>query len=109
MYVGPSSWPEQILRLSQGRNPKANRGVEGTEKHKRPILKSAHAPLMTKEEVSDYQATSRSHLQQQQAAGVSTAVFYNSSSRWKLKDKSLLRVLTIRKDCVCVCVCTLKL
>lgn len=92
MYIQSSSWPEQILRLSQGPNPKANGGVEGTEKHKRPVLESTHAPLMTKEEVSDYQATWRSHLQQQQAACVSTAVFYNSSSRWKLKDKRMLRV-----------------
>lgn len=85
-------WPEQILRLSQGRNPKANRGVEGTEKHKRPVPESTHAPLMTKEEVSDYQAASHSHRQRQQTASVSTAVLYNSSSRCKLKDTSLLKV-----------------
>lgn len=105
MYIQSSSWPEQILSLSQGHNPKANGGLESTEKHKRPVLESPRAPLMTKEEVSDNQATSRSRLQQQQAADVSTVVFYNSSSIWKLKDKSLLRVEKIRKDTVCVCVC----
>lgn len=102
-------WPEQILRLSQDRNPKANRGVEGTEKYKRPIPESTHAPLMTKEEVSDYQAASHSHRQQQQTASVSTAVLYDSSSRCKLKDTSLFRVEMIRKDTVCVCAETVNL
>lgn len=45
---------------------------------------------------------SRSRLLQQQAASVNTVVFYTSSTRWKLEDKSLLRVNLIKNDTVCV-------
>lgn len=60
--------------------------MEGGEDHKTP-------PLVTTEEVSGYQAAIV--LTSPTATGslcVSTVVVYNSSSRWKLKDKSLFRV-----------------
>lgn len=56
MELQSSSWPEQIRRLSQGCDPGANGDMEGTEKHKQPSLSHTHTPLMTEEEVSDYQA-----------------------------------------------------
>lgn len=62
------NWTKQILCLSQGCNPKANLEVEETGKHKCPILKSTHTPLMTEGRSVIIRLPSPSHVQDQQAA-----------------------------------------